>query len=135
MNERFTLNNDACKFSSKACFRNSAHMLPVTDYLSDLPENVSETDIVEVQFKNTRKGYYHNNSQLPLEKGKVIVVEANPGYDIGEVVLTGRLVLCQMHKNRIDPSRYEIRNVLRFATEEDLKKAEEAHAREHPATH
>ena len=74
MNERFTLNNDACKFSSKACFRNSAHMLPVTDYLSDLPENVSETDIVEVQFKNTRKGYYHNNSQLPLEKGKVIVV-------------------------------------------------------------
>ncbi len=131
MNERFTLNNDACKFSSKACFRNSAHMLPVTDYLSDLPENVTETDIVEVQFKNTRKGYFHNVNQLPLEKGKVIVVEANPGYDIGEVVLTGRLVLCQMHKNRIDPSRYEIRNVLRFATEEDLQKAEAAHEREH----
>ena len=131
MNERFTLNNNACQFSTKACFRNSAHMLPVTDYLSDLPENVNETDIVEVQFKNTRKAYFHNSNKLPLEKGSVIVVEANPGYDIGEVVLTGRLVLCQMHKYRIDLSRYEVRNVLRFATEEDLQKAETAHQREH----
>ena len=131
MNDRFTLNNQACRFSSKACHRNSAHMLPVTDYLSDLPENVRETDIVEVQFKNTRKGYFNNVDKLPLEKGSVVVVEANPGYDIGEVVLTGRLVLCQMHKNRIDLNRYEVRPVKRFATPEDLERAEEAHAREH----
>lgn len=131
MNDNFTLGRESCQFSSKACKRNSAHMLPVTDYLSDLPENVRETDIVEIQFKNTRKGYFRNVDHLPLEKGSVVVVEANPGYDIGEVVLTGRLVQCQMHKNRIDLTRYEVRPVKRFATEEDLKKAEEAHAREH----
>ena len=130
MNTNFTLNNESCLFSQKACRRNSAHMLPVTDWLSDLPENVRETDLVEIQFKNTRKGFYINADKLPLEKGSVVVVGANPGYDIGDVVLTGRLVLCQMKKNRIDTTRYEIRPVLRFATEQDLERAAEAHAKE-----
>ena len=131
MNEQFTLNNEACRLCKSATCRNSAHMLPVTDYLSDIEENATETDIVEVQFKNTRKGFYRNSNCLHLQKGSVVVVEANPGYDIGEVTLTGRLVMLQMKKNRIDTERYEIRPVLRFATEEDLQKAAEAHAREH----
>jgi cell fate regulator YaaT (PSP1 superfamily) len=130
MNNNFTLNNESCQFSQKACRRNSAHMLPVTDWLSDLPENTRETDLVEIQFKNTRKGYYRNTSLLPLEKGAKVIVEANPGYDLGEVVLTGRLVLLQMNKNHIDTTRYEIRSVLRFATEEDMERAAEAHAKE-----
>ena len=130
MNHEFTLNQDACHFSEKSCRRNSAHMLPVVDYLSDLPENVQETDFVEVQFKNTRKGYYINQSHFPLEKGQKVVVGANPGHDLGEVVLTGRLVLAQMKKNHIDTSRYEIRPVLRYPTEKDLTDAEEAHKKE-----
>ena len=131
MNDKFTLNQDACNFSEKACRRNSAHMLPVTDYLSDLPENVQETDFVEIQFKNTRKGYYNNQEHLPLEKGQKVIVGANPGYDLGEVVLTGRLVLLQMQKNHIDLERYEVRPILRFATDEDLQRAELAHQKEH----
>lgn len=130
MNHEFTLNQDACHFSEKSCRRNSAHMLPVVDYLSDLPENVQETDFVEVQFKNTRKGYYLNQSHFPLEKGQKVVVGANPGHDLGEVVLTGRLVLVQMKKNHIDMSRYDIRPVLRYPTEKDLHDAEEAHKKE-----
>ncbi len=90
------------ELSAAATKRNSAHMLPVSDWLSDLPENTQLTDLVEVQFKNTRKGYFHNVDKLPLEKGKLVIVEANPGYDLGEVVLTGRLVLNQIKKNRID---------------------------------
>ncbi|MBR1717443.1 MAG: hypothetical protein IJ718_07510 [Paludibacteraceae bacterium] len=105
-------------------------MLPVTDWLCDIPENTRITDLIEVQFKNTRKGYYHNSEHLPLEKGSVVVVEANPGYDIGEVSLTGELVRLQMKKYHIDTERYEVRNVKRFATEHDLEKAKEAHARE-----
>ena len=124
------MNEIGCHYSAKSCCRNSAHMLPVTDWLADLPENAQETDLVEVQFKNTRKGYFHNVDKLPLEKGSVIIVEANPGYDMGEVVLTGRLVHLQIKKNRIDTSRYEIRNVVRFATEEDKQRAAEAHAKE-----
>lgn len=115
---------------ASATKRNSVHMLPVSDWLSDLPENTQLTDLIEVQFKNTRKGYYHNSQNLPLEKGTKVVVEANPGYDLGEVVLTGKLVELQIKKNKIDASRYEIRQVLRIATDEDLERAKQAHARE-----
>ena len=131
MNDKFTLNNEACQFSERACRRNSAHMLPVTDWLCDLPETNDESDLVEVQFKNTRKAYFHNIEHLPLEKGTLVAVEANPGHDIGEVTLTGRLVHLQMRKYHIDLSRYEIRNIYRLATEQDLQRAEEAHKREH----
>ncbi len=131
MNDKFTLNNESCQFSDKACRRNSAHMLPVVDWLSDLPENISATDLVEVQFKNTRKGYYRNENKLPLEKGALVAVEGNPGHDIGEVTLTGKLVLNQMKKYHIDLDRYEIRTIYRLATEQDLKRAAEAHAKEH----
>ena len=129
-NLEYTLNQGGCKFGKKGCFRNSLHMLPVTDWLCDLPENIHETDLVEVQFKNTRKGYFHNVEHLPLEKGVFVAVEANPGHDIGEVTLTGALVKRQMAKYKIDTSRYEIRNIYRIATEQDLQRAAEAHAKE-----
>ena len=121
----------ANELPASATKRNSEHMLPVCDWLSDLPENNRMTDLIEVQFKNTRKGYFHNAQNLPLEKGVKVVVEANPGQDLGEVVLTGKLVELQMRKNRIDSSRYEVRQVVRIATEEDLERARQAHAREH----
>ena len=130
MNNDFTLGNETCQFSMKGCRRNSSHMLPVTDWLCDLPENVNESDLVEVQFKNTRKGYYHNVNHLPLEKGSQVIVEANPGYDLGEVVLTGRLVRLQMDKNHIDTTRYEIRSIIRFSTDQDQERAAIARAKE-----
>ena len=130
MNDKFTLGNDASSLSSRGSRRNSAHMLPVTDWLCDVADNTRLSDLVEVQFKNTRKGYFHNADHLPLEKGSVVVVEANPGYDLGEVVLTGELVKLQMKKYHIDTDRYEVRNILRFATDQDLERAREAHSRE-----
>jgi cell fate regulator YaaT (PSP1 superfamily) len=105
-------------------------MLPVMDWMSDIPSAGEETDLVEVQFKNTRKGYYHNTNHLPLEKGVVVIVEANPGYDMGEVTLTGRLVPVQIKKSNINLERYEIRNITRIATDEDKQRAAEAHAKE-----
>ena len=60
------------------------------DWLADVPGNAQSTDLVEVQFKNTRKGYYHNVNNLDLRKGDIVAVEANPGHDIGVVTLTGR---------------------------------------------
>ena len=126
-NHKYQTSNE---LSAAATKRNSAHILPVSDWLSDLPENTQLTDLIEVQFKNTRKGYFHNSAHLPLEKGVKVVVEANPGYDLGEVVLTGKLVELQMKKNKIDSSRYEVRQVIRIATDEDLERAKQAHARE-----
>lgn len=130
MDQKFTLHNGTTELPACACRRNSRHMLPVTDWLADLPANIEETDLVEVQFKNTRKAYFHNSNHLPLEKGSIVAVEANPGHDIGEVTLTGHLVAKQMQKNRIDLSRYEIRTIYRIATEQDLKKCDEAKQKE-----
>ena len=130
MKEDFVINNGSCHISEKACRRNSHHMLPVMDWMSDIPSDGNETDLVEVQFKNTRKGYYHNNNKLALEKGSMVIVEANPGYDLGEVTLTGRLVPEQIKKSHINLDRYEIRNILRTANEEDEKRAAEAQSKE-----
>ena len=124
------IENGPCHITKKAVNHNPKHMLPVVDWLSDVPKTGTEGDLVEVQFKNTRKGYYHNAVNLPLEKGVKVVVEANPGMDLGEVTLTGELVALQMKKNRINTERYEIRNVVRLATDEDLARADEAHQKE-----
>ena len=102
MDKDFVLNSESGRYTEKSYRRNSAHMLPVTDYLSDLPEAAAKTDFVEVQFKNTRKGYYRNVNGLQLEKGMTVAVEGNPGHDVGEVTLVGQLVILQMCKCRID---------------------------------
>jgi cell fate regulator YaaT (PSP1 superfamily) len=130
MKEDFIIENGACHITKKAVNHNPKHMLPVVDWMSDVPQTGDETDLVEVQFKNTRKGYYHNSENLPLEKGTIVMVEANPGCDMGEVTLVGRLVPVQIKKNHINTERYEIRNVLRIANDADMQRAEEAHAKE-----
>lgn len=130
MKEDFIIENGACHITKKAVNHNPKHMLPVVDWMSDVPQTGDETDLVEVQFKNTRKGYYHNSEHLPLEKGTIVIVEANPGCDMGEVTLVGRLVPVQIKKNHINTERYEIRNVLRIANDADMQRAEEAHAKE-----
>jgi cell fate regulator YaaT (PSP1 superfamily) len=127
----YIMNNETGRYTEKSYRRNSRHMLPVVDWLADLPEAAAKTNMVEVQFKNTRKGYYRNVNNLPLEKGVLVAVEGNPGHDVGEVTLVGQLVIMQMKKNRIDVDNFEARSIYRLATEADLQRAEEAHALEH----
>ena len=100
------------------------------DWLADVPGNEEDTDIVEVQFKNTRKGYYRNSNKLPLVKGDIVAVESNPGHDIGRVTLTGRLVLLQLKKWRLTPES-DLKRVYRKARPVDMEKYEEAKAKEH----
>jgi cell fate regulator YaaT (PSP1 superfamily) len=100
------------------------------DWLADVPGNTDTTDLVEVQFKHTRKGYYHNVNNLPLKKGDIVAVEANPGHDIGVVSLTGRLAMIQMKKANLK-SADDIRRVYRIARPVDMEKYQEAKSREH----
>lgn len=100
------------------------------DWLADVPGNAESTDLVEVQFKHTRKGYYHNVNKLPLKKGDIVAVEASPGHDIGVVTLTGRLVKLQLKKANLK-SADDIKRVYRLAREIDMDKFREAKAREH----
>ena len=100
------------------------------DWLADVPGNARTTDLVEVQFKNTRKGYYHNVNNLDLKKGDIVAVEANPGHDIGVVTLTGRLVELQIRKANLK-SADDIRRIYRLAKPVDMDKYREAKSREH----
>ena len=101
------------------------------DWLADIPESHDDTEMVEVQFKNTRKGYYKNSTHLRLEKGDIVAVEGNPGHDIGVVSLTGRLVLLQMKKNGVRLDNPDLKRVYRKAKPNDLEKYREAKSREH----
>ena len=100
------------------------------DWLADVPGNTDTTDLVEVQFKHTRKGYYHNVNHLELKKGDIVAVEASPGHDIGVVTLTGQLVNLQIKKANLK-SADDIKRVYRIARTVDMDKYREAKAREH----
>lgn len=100
------------------------------DWLADVPGNAKTTDLVEVQFKNTRKGYYHNVNNLDLRKGDIVAVEASPGHDIGVVTLTGKLVELQIRKANLK-SADDIKRIYRLAKPVDMDKYREAKSREH----
>ncbi len=110
----------------RQCPRGKLHCF---NWLDDIPGASDGYDIVEVQFKNTRKGYYRNSTNIPLERGDMVAVEATPGHDIGMVTLTGRLVALQMRRAGVK-NEAEIRRVFRKAKPADIEKYEEARARE-----
>ena len=129
MDKKYKANNGCAGICCKGCGRNDAP-LNTFDWLAGIPGNEEFTDLVEVQFKNTRKGYYRNSNNIPLQKGDIVAVEATPGHDIGKVTMTGRLVLLQLKKTRLTPES-EFKRIYRKARPVDMEKYEEAKAREH----
>ena len=116
------MNNNTCTGCDRglcsAAVGRQDKQLNTYDWLADVPGNAESTDLVEVQFKNTRKGYYHNVNNLRLQKGDIVAVEANPGHDIGVVTLTGRLVHLQIKKANLK-SADDIRRIYRIAQHHD----------------
>ncbi len=86
----------------------------------DIPE------VVEVRFKNTRKGFYRNVNGLRLKRGDIIAVEASPGHDIGIVTLAGDIIDMKMAKSRFNGNMEELRKVYRKAKEVDIEKWQRA---------
>src|SRR5574344_192664 len=129
MGNCFKLKNGSGCMDCKGCGRQDKQ-LNTYDWLSDVPGNSDEQNMVEVQFKNTRKGYFINSNKLKIEKGDTVAVEASPGHDIGVVTLTGRLVPLQMKKANLKPE-VEIKRVYRKVKPVDMEKYEEAKAKEH----
>ena len=116
--------------SCKGCTRHT-NKLHTYDWLHDFPEFQELTKMVEVQFKNTRKGYYINSNNLKLELGDIVAVESTPGHDIGTVTLTGKLVEKQMKKNNFrDDVNGGLKRIYRIARSADIERYEEAKARE-----
>lgn len=126
----FKYDNKGPLIKPRGASRKMDSKLNTFDWLSDIEEAQTDTDFIEVQFKNTRKGYFRNSNGLTLEKGDVVAVESTPGHDIGTVTLTGRLVLLQMKKVNLKTDNPEIKRVYRKARPVDLEKYEESKAKE-----
>lgn len=73
------------------------------------------TEILEVIFKRERRGYYLNPLNLPFKVGDYAIVAAERGEDMGRVI----------QKGSSKRGRGPLENVLRKATEEDLKRLRE----------
>ncbi len=129
----YTLDKGNRRLTAAGCKKSSGQMLSIHDWLADIEINKDSCQYVEVQFKNTRKGYYLNSNNLSLEKGDIVAVESNPGHDIGTVTMQGYLVALQMRKNGFDPQKNEVKRVYRKARTTDIEKWEESKAKEHDA--
>lgn len=117
-----------CKSNGNCGTGGCGNKLEVFDWLANMqPANPTELfQWVEVRFKNSRKEFYHNKSNLPIYVGDLIAVEGSPGHDIGTVSMTGELVKLQMRKTGFNPKTAEGRAVYRKARENDIQKWKEA---------
>ncbi|MCI0523435.1 MAG: hypothetical protein L0Y37_07260 [Bacteroidales bacterium] len=111
-------------------YRNGENKLDEFNWLAGVPCDQRYNEVIEVRFKNTRKGFYRNINDLRLEVGEVVAVEASPGHDIGRVSMTGYLVYEQLKKMKIRPVIDEMKKVYRKARPVDIQKWEEAKRQE-----
>jgi cell fate regulator YaaT (PSP1 superfamily) len=111
---------------SAICIDKGGNKLDTFNWLDDVPGQFTSFDIVEIRFKNTRKGYFRNVNDLKLTKGDIVAVEASPGHDIGIVSLTGSLVREQLFRNGISSETTEFRKIYRKAKSADIDKWNEA---------
>lgn len=98
----------------------NSYKLSVFDWLATIeqPSSAKTDNLVEVRFKNDRKSFFKNTNNLPLYIGSIVVVEANPGHDVGVVSLTGQLVKIQMKKKGF--SEEKAPKIYRVASQKDV---------------
>ncbi|MGV3632111.1 MAG: PSP1 domain-containing protein [Bacteroidota bacterium] len=87
-----------------------------------LPGGQAPYNILEVRFKNSRKSFYRNDKNLPLQVGDVVAVEASPGYDIGVVSVVGELARIQVNKKAPGLKPLETKKIYRVANQDDIDK-------------
>ena len=108
----------------------SCSKLEERDWLSEYPDNIP-SDIVEVRFKNTRRGFYQNVNNLDVKEGDIVAVEASPGHDVGVVSLVGDMVARQIRRIGFRPFNGEYKKLYRHARPYDIERWQEAIAMEH----
>lgn len=120
-----------CK-NNGTCSSGGCNKLGVFDWLANmqLPAGQTPYDILEIRFKNSRKSFYRNAKNLPLQVGDAVVVEASPGYDVGVVSIVGELARIQVKKKAPNLKPMETRKILRVAGKEDIDKWAQARSLE-----
>lgn len=109
---------------------NRVDMLTNYDWLNDLPDTAHLSEVVEVRFKGTHKGFYKNESQLSIKRGDIVVVASNGGHNVGIVSLTGKLAEKQFERKVKSKERFQWFTIYRIARDRDLERWEEARNRE-----
>lgn len=104
--------------------------LSVFNWLSQVYQD-EYNSLFEVRFKNTHKCVYKNSTGQRIKAKDIVVVEAQNGYDVGIVTLSGPNVAMQLKRDRIDYRNYEFKQIYRKARPADIERWQEAIAREH----
>lgn len=110
-----------CK-NNGTCGTDGCNKLTVFDWLSNmsLPAEMEPFGAVEVRFKNGRKHFYQTHAEFTLRIGDIVVTQAESGYDVGIVTLTGELVRVQMQKKKEDLDTKKLPEIYRIATQKDI---------------
>ena len=118
--------------SSRGCERKD-----VSNWLADLPSPNGKKgfDVVEVNFKNGRKEFYRNDTNISLYKGDTVTVEGGPGFDLGIVMMTGELVKYQMKRKKETTKIRDLKRISRKSTESELTSWKDARSREYETMH
>ena len=119
--------------SCSTCFAKDTYATSSSDafdWVNDLPDTTGVYDMVEIKFKSTRKEFFRNHQGLTLKRGDKVVVSCSPGYDVGEVSLTGYLADKQFKRKVHNPERYQSGTIYRKATPADLGNLANAKSRE-----
>lgn len=100
------------------------------NWMKNLPTGISETHLVEIRFKNTRKDFFLNKNKIQLKQGDYVAVAAKSGHDVGQITLLGKMAVLQYEKK--NPRNAPSHLVYRLATKADLEKWHNARLREKP---
>jgi len=130
MNEDIQAHSGEETLPPETKYQTGENKLDEFNWLAGLPCDKRFDEVIEVRFKNTRKGFYRNINELKLEVGDIVAVEASPGHDIGRVSMTGYLVYDQLKKMKVKPVTEEMKKVYRKARPVDIQKWEEARKQE-----
>jgi len=96
------------------------------DWLATFEQNKCKKpdayNIVEVRFKNTKCDYFIKPSDLFLEVGDIVAVEASPGHDIGIVNALGKIVKLKLKNKKNKTTAENFKKLYRRAKTTDIDK-------------
>ncbi len=103
----------------------------VFDWLNDLGigGDPLEYDVLEVEFKGGRKGFYRNSRTLDIHTGDEVIVDADRGVDFGTVHMAGEMVRLRFRSmGQVEIS--DLPTIVRRANLSDLDRRDENREKE-----